>query len=63
MNISKIIILFLCSITFSFAQKNVVLIIADDLGLEYCGFYGNTGDTVIMPNVQSLLSKGIRFTN
>ena len=63
MNISKIIILFLCSITFSFAQRNVVLIIADDLGLEYCGFYGNTGDTVIMPNVQSLLSKGIRFTN
>lgn len=44
------------------AQRNVILIIADDLGLEYCGFYENHGDTVIMPNVRTLLSKGIRFT-
>ena len=45
------------------AQRNVVLIIADDLGLEYCGFYENHADTVIMPNVRTLLEKGIRFTN
>jgi len=63
MKTASILFLFLFAITPSFAQRNVVLIIADDLGLEYCGYYGNTGDTVIMPNVQSLLPKGIRFTN
>jgi len=55
-------LIFFCSITFSFAQRNVVLIIADDLGLEYCGFYDTHRDTVIMPNVRSLLNKGVLFT-
>lgn len=63
MKIFSLLFIFLFAISSSFAQRNVVLIIADDLGLEYCGFYGNTGDTVIMPNVQSLLPKGIRFIN
>jgi len=55
-------LIFFCSITLSFAQRNVVLIIADDLGLEYCGFYDTHRDTVIMPNVRSLLNKGVLFT-
>ena len=59
-----LLILFLScfSISTLHAQRNVVLIIADDLGLEYCGFYEQHGDTVIMPNVRSLLNKGIRCT-
>lgn len=62
MKLIIILLLFCLSISTAFAQRNVVLIIADDLGLEYCGFYEQHGDTVIMPNVRSLLAKGIRFT-
>jgi arylsulfatase A-like enzyme len=58
-----LILLFLClNYSASVAQRNVILIIADDVGLEYCGFYEQHGDTVIMPNIRTLLSKGIRFT-
>ena len=45
------------------AQQNVILIIADDLGTDYCGFYENYQDTVAMPNIRKLLNNGIRFTN
>lgn len=45
------------------AQHNVILIIADDLGSDYCGFYENHLDTVAMPHIRSLLSKGVRFSN
>ncbi len=45
------------------AQHNVILIIADDLGLDYCGFYENYQDTVAMPNIRRLLAKGVRFRN
>lgn len=44
------------------AQHNVVLIIADDLGSDYCGFYENHVDTAKMPNIRKLLSRGIRFS-
>ena len=44
------------------AQRNVILIIADDLGSDYCGFYDNHLDTCIMPNVRKLLAKGVRFS-
>ncbi|MFM8456769.1 MAG: sulfatase, partial [Ignavibacteria bacterium] len=59
-----LLILFCLCLNYSctLAQRNVILIIADDLGIEYCGFYEQHGDTVIMPNVRSLLAKGIRFT-
>ena len=30
---------------FAWAQKNVILIIADDLGIDYCGFYEHHSDT------------------
>ncbi len=45
------------------AQSNVILIIADDLSPDYFGFYENHADTVNAPNIRSLLSKGVRFTN
>lgn len=45
------------------AQRNVVLIIADDLGTEYCGYYQSHLDTVSMPNIRKLLSKGVLFKN
>jgi hypothetical protein len=37
--------------------------IADDLGSDYCGFYEDHGDTVKLPNVRRLLSRGVRFRN
>lgn len=46
-----------------FSQKNVIILIADDLGTDYCGFYPNVGDTANMPNVRSLVSKGVVFKN
>lgn len=45
------------------AQRNVILIIADDLGSDYLGFYEEHVDTAAMPNVRKLLSQGVRFTN
>jgi arylsulfatase B len=44
-------------------QRNVVLIIADDLGTDYLGFYENHGDTAAMPNIRALLQRGVRFQN
>ena len=45
------------------AQRNVILIIADDLGTDYFGFYEDHQDTVDVPNIRGLLKKGIRFKN
>ena len=45
------------------ARRNVLLIIADDLGSDYCGFYENHLDTAPMPNVRRLLQRGVRFRN
>ena len=50
-------------VSFSFAQTNTILIIADDLGTDYFGFYENDGDTVDVPNIRRLLQKGVKFTN
>ncbi|MFZ4614128.1 MAG: sulfatase-like hydrolase/transferase, partial [Bacteroidia bacterium] len=41
----------------------MVLIIADDLGTDYLGFYEDHVDTVSVPNIRSLLNKGVRFKN
>ena len=46
-----------------FAQRDVLLIIADDLGTDYLGFYTDHQDTVAIPNIRSLISKGIVFNN
>lgn len=48
---------------FAWAQRNVVLIIADDLGTDYCGFYERHGDTAALPNLRRLVNKGVRFNN
>lgn len=61
----NIVTLFLvaCSILTVAAQRNIVLIIADDLGSDWCGFQENHVDTALMPNVRKLLSRGVRFSN
>jgi hypothetical protein len=61
-NISLLFLL-LFSIETTSAQRNIVLIIADDLGSNWCGFQENSVDTVNMPNVRKLLSRGVRFSN
>lgn len=53
--------LLICALGYS--QRNVILIIADDLGSDYCGFYENHLDTCKMPNVRRLLARGVRFRN
>lgn len=45
------------------AQRNVVLIIADDLGTDYLGFYEDRQDTAAVPNIRKLLERGVRFSN
>ncbi len=45
------------------AQRNVILIIADDLGTDYCGFYEDYADTAALPNLRSLLLNSVRFKN
>ena len=47
----------------SYAQHNVILIIADDLGSDYCGFYEDHEDTAALPNISTLLNRGVRFQN
>ena len=59
----RLLILLLCFPWYLSSQKNVVLIIADDLGKDYCGFYSTATDTARMPNIRSLASKGLIFTN
>jgi arylsulfatase A-like enzyme len=46
-----------------FAQRNTVLIIADDVSSDYFGFYEDHVDTVAVPNIRKLLVKGVRFNN
>lgn len=58
---SSMFFLFVFASNWILAQRNVILIIADDLGTEYCGFYENHMDTVAMPNIRKLLSRGVRF--
>jgi arylsulfatase A-like enzyme len=59
----RILISLLCISLASHGQRNVILIIADDLGSDYCGFYENHLDTCKMPNIRKLLAKGLRFRN
>ena len=55
--------LLLTLVHFLQAQRNVILIIADDLGTDYLGFYEDHQDTAAVPNIRKLLNKGVRFTN
>lgn len=63
-NFKKILlILLLGTIEFLNAQRNVILIIADDLGTNYLGFYEDYKDTVDVPNIRRLAHNGVRFEN
>jgi len=42
-------------------QRNVLLVISDDQGLDQCGCYGN--EKIRTPNLDGLASHGVRFTN
>lgn len=58
------IILLAIGMLHSNAQRNVVLIIADDIGKDYCDFYADHGsNTVNFTNVRRLLSRGVVFNN
>lgn len=60
------ILIILFALTYGFiakAQQNIIILIADDLGADYCGFTDNATDTANMPNIRSLLQKGVRFKN
>lgn len=54
--------LFIC-LSEAFTQRNVILIIADDIGTDYFGFYEDHQDTVDVPNLRAMVNKGIRFQN
>lgn len=54
-------ICFICNICI--AQRDVLLIIADDIGTDYFSFYPGYQDTVSVPNIQRLFQKGIIFTH
>lgn len=54
----------LFGLQFSYAQRNVILIIADDLGKDYFTFYpDHENNTVTSTNIQRLLSRGVLFNN
>ena len=45
-------------------QRNVVLIIADDLGKDYCDIYPDHETNVVnLTNVRRLLPRGVVFNN
>ena len=57
-----IIFYFICIINCNAQQRNVVLIIADDLGKDYCDIYpDHLTNTVHLTNVRRLLPRGVVF--
>ncbi len=58
--IHLVLALFMLSLI-GYAQRNTVLIIADDVSPDYFGFYSSS-DTANTPNLRALLAKGIKFT-
>lgn len=58
-----LVLFLLCAGITARAQQNVVLLIADDLGTDYCGFYEDALDTASMPNIRALAGRGVRFVN
>ena len=48
----------------NYAQRNVVLIIADDLGKDYCDMYPDHSTNIVkLTNVKRLLTRGVVFNN
>ena len=52
----------LISVQVAFATDNVLLIIADDYGVDSMGIYAPGEDTAPTPNLDALAASGIRFT-
>ncbi|MBX7207847.1 MAG: sulfatase-like hydrolase/transferase [Verrucomicrobiaceae bacterium] len=54
-----------CCLATSFAPaaNNILLIIADDMGIDASAVYNPTGNVAPTPNIASLASNGIKFTN
>lgn len=51
-------------LTCGISQRNVVVIIADDIGKDYYNFYPDHGPTTVFSaNIQRLLSRGVVFNN
>ena len=60
--IISLFVLFIVQVVFSQNNKpNVILIMADDIGYECIGVNGS--DSYLTPILDSLSTKGIRFTN
>ena len=56
--------LFLATFQNRAQQRNVVLIIADDLGKDYCDMYSDHAPVIVnLTNVRRLLDRGIVFNN
>lgn len=45
------------------AQRNLVLIIADDVGTDYFSSFSNSGDTANTPRIRALAEKGVIYPN
>jgi arylsulfatase A-like enzyme len=56
----------LCAVPSAFAgpaQDNVLILIADDLGVDWLGMYGLAADPPSTPHLDALAASGIRFQN
>ncbi len=49
--------------TFTTPRNNILVIIADDFGLDLCQLYNPGGNVAATPNIASLAANGVRFTN
>jgi len=56
-------IIYALLLQYSYAQDNVILIIADDLGIDYMEKYGLGSDPAPTPVIDSLADNGVLFTN
>lgn len=66
MKLLKTLVLYLCCVCFSYSQQqspNILLIIADDLGVDAISGFGIEGDLPVTPTIDSLRESGVTFTN
>ncbi|MBT3751747.1 MAG: sulfatase-like hydrolase/transferase, partial [Bacteroidetes bacterium] len=56
-------IMFISTTGISAQTKNVLLIIADDLGIDYASGFQSPLDIAPTPNIDQLASEGILFEN
>ena len=66
MKLLKTMLLFACFSLVSYSQQqspNILLIIADDLGIDALDGFGVTGDLPVTPTLDSFRQTGVTFTN